>query len=121
MQFEIVTTQAAQNRGLGGRAVVPDNYGMLFVFPYDQSPGFWMKDMLTSIDMIWLSDNGTIAAINASVAANTYPSVFYPPSPIRYVLETRAGFAAEKNWHVGTQITLPVPTVRNPEALPYGK
>ena len=109
MTFEVVATQAEQNRGLGGRSVIPDNYAMLFVFPTDGLPGFWMKDMLTSIDMIWLTDNGTIVAIDGSVSPSTYPNVFYPPSPIRYVLETRAGFAAEKNWRVGTQVTLPLP------------
>ncbi len=105
--YEVVTTQAAQEQGLGGRATIPDNYGMLFVFPKDGAYGFWMKDMLTSIDMIWLTDNGTIAAINSSVSPSTYPGVFYPPYSIRYVLETRAGFAKEKGWHVGTQVSLP--------------
>jgi uncharacterized membrane protein (UPF0127 family) len=105
--YEVVTTQAAQEKGLGGRASIPDNYGMLFVFPTDGSPGFWMKDMLVPIDMIWLTDSGTIASITPSVSPNTYPTVFYPPTPIRYVLETRAGFAVEKNWIVGTQISLP--------------
>jgi uncharacterized membrane protein (UPF0127 family) len=109
MQFEVVMTTAAQNRGLGGRAVIPDNYAMLFVFPTDGTPGFWMKDMLTSIDMIWVADDGTIVAIDPSVAVATYPEAFYPPQPIRYVLETRAGFAAEKGWTVGTQIQLPAP------------
>jgi uncharacterized membrane protein (UPF0127 family) len=105
--YEVVTSQAAQEQGLGGRPVIPDNYAMLFVFPKDGTYGFWMKDMLTSIDMIWLTDNGTIAAVNDSVSPSTYPGVFYPPYPIRYVLETRAGFAREKSWHVGTQVPLP--------------
>jgi uncharacterized membrane protein (UPF0127 family) len=107
IQFEIVTSQAAQERGLGGRAVISDNYAMLFDFPSDQEPGFWMKDMLASIDIIWLTDNGTIVSINQSVSPQTYPSVFYPPQPIRYVLETRAGFAAQKGWVVGTKVALP--------------
>ena len=52
MMFEVVTTQAAQERGLGGRATIPDNYGMLFVFPKADRYGFWMKDMLAPIDII---------------------------------------------------------------------
>jgi uncharacterized membrane protein (UPF0127 family) len=106
ISYEIVTTPEAQAQGLGGRSSIPDNYGMLFVFPADGSPGFWMKDMLVPIDMIWLTDNGTIASITPSVATSTYPTVFYPPTPIKYVLETRAGFAQERNWTVGTQIPL---------------
>lgn len=110
--FEVVTTPDVQERGLGGRIDIPDNYGMLFVFSEDGMPGFWMKDMLTSIDMIWLTDAGTIASITPSVSPQTFPSVFYPPQPIRYVIETRAGFAQEKEWKIGTQVPLP---------LPYGK
>ena len=112
MRYEVVTTEAAQEQGLGGRAVIPDNYAMLFVFAKDDTYGFWMKDMLTSIDMIWLSDNGTIVKIDDSVSPDTYPAVFYPPQPVKYVLETKAGFAREHGWKVGTKVQLP---------LPYGK
>ena len=109
MKFEVVSTAAAQEQGLGGRAVIPDNYAMLFVFPQDGSYGFWMKDMLTSIDMIWLTDNGTIAGIQEDATAASYPDVFYPPYPIRYVLETRVGLAKERGWTVGTKVQLPLP------------
>ena len=110
--FEIVSDSAAQQKGLSGRPVIPDNYGMLFVFPTDGNYGFWMVDMLAPIDMVWLLSDGSIAGITPSVSPDTYPTVFYPPTPIRYVLETQAGFAKKKGWKVGTKITLP---------LPYGK
>ncbi len=109
MTFEVVTTQAAQERGLGGRATIPDNYAMLFVFPRNDVYGFWMKDMLTSIDMIWLDDTGTIVSLNKAVPADSYPEVYYPTQPIRYVLETKAGFADEKGWSVGVKVPLPAP------------
>ena len=106
--FEVVTTKATQQQGLSGRASVPDNYAMVFVFPKDGNYGFWMKDMLVPLDMIWVTDAGTIAGIDSDVLPSTYPGVLYPPVPIRYVLETRAGFAQAKGWHVGTQLQLPV-------------
>ncbi len=80
---------------------------MLFVFPKEDRYGFWMKDMLTSIDIIWLSDTGSILGIEASASPATYPNVFYPPEPVRYVLETRAGEAARRGWIVGTVVPLP--------------
>ncbi len=109
MQIEVADTQAKQELGLGGRATIPDNFGMLFVFAKPQKYGFWMKDMLTSIDIVWLDGAGTIILIDHDVSPSTYPSVFYPPSPVTYVLETRAGYAREKAWQVGTVIPLPVP------------
>lgn len=109
MKFEVVTTTAAQERGLGGRSDVPQNYGMLFVFPTDTRVGFWMKDMLVPIDMIWLSDTGKIIGIEDSVSLNTYPQAFYPPKPVKYVLETRAGEARRQGWGIGSDVHLPLP------------
>lgn len=109
IRFEVVTTEAAQERGLGGRADIPQNYAMLFVFPSDERIGFWMKDMLTPIDMIWLSDNGTVLGIEDSVAPDTYPQTFFPSRPVKYVLETRAGEARRQGWEVGTNVHLPLP------------
>lgn len=107
-RFEVVTDTAAQGKGLGGRADVPHDYGMLFVFPKDDYYGFWMKDMLVPIDMVWLSDNGTVVKIDADVSPATYPYVFYPPQAVRYVVETRAGEAAAQGWSIGTNIALPL-------------
>jgi uncharacterized membrane protein (UPF0127 family) len=112
LRFEVVTTPAQQEQGLGGRANIPDNYAMLFVFPSADTYGFWMKDMLVPIDMIWLANDGTIIKIDASVPVNSYPNAYYPPAPVKYVLETKAGFATEHGWIVGSKVSLP---------LPYGK
>ena len=109
IRYEVVTTQRAQELGLGGRTNLPDDYGMLFVFPNADKYGFWMKDMRVPIDIIWLSDTGAIISIDANVSPTTYPKAFYPPSPVRYVLETRAGLAMAKNWVVGSTVALPPP------------
>lgn len=109
MRFEVVTSVEAQEKGLGGRSSIPSNYGMLFVFNTPDRYGFWMKDMLTPIDIIWLTKEGKVVSIDASVSPATYPNAFYPPTPVSYVLETRAGFAAEKGWGIGSTIPLPPP------------
>lgn len=107
--YEVVTTPEAQARGLGGRATIPHGYGMLFVFPSAERYGFWMKDMLAPIDIIWLSDDGTVLGIEHEVSPDTYPAVFYASSPVRYVLETRAGEARSTGLVAGSRIALPVP------------
>lgn len=103
MTFELSTTSAQQEQGLSDRSAIPDNYAMIFVFPEDENVGFWMKDMNVPLDIIWLSDTGKVLGIEASLAANTYPNVFYPPQPVKYVLETKAGFMAEHGIEVGNQ------------------
>lgn len=109
MSFEIADTPAKQEQGLSNRASIPDNYAMLFVFRQPARVGFWMKDMLVPIDMIWLSDNGTIVLVDHSVDPSTYPHAFYPPVPVPYVLETRAGYANDHGWDVGKKVALPAP------------
>ncbi len=105
--YEVVTDTKAQEKGLGGRTDIPHDYGMLFVFKEPSAPGFWMKDMQTPIDIIWIAEGGMILSIDAHIAPETYPKVFYPPAPVRYVLETRAGEAARQGWKPGSTIKLP--------------
>jgi len=108
IKFEIADTPQKQTKGLSGRSSIPDHYGMLFVFDPPRAQGFWMKDMLVSIDIIWLSDTGEILGIEHSVSPETYPNVFNSPSPVSYVLETRAGYAKARGWNVGDSILLPI-------------
>lgn len=106
--FEIVASTEARLRGLSGRADVPPNYGMLFVFPEANRYGFWMKDMLVPIDIVWLRADGTVVGIDAHVSPDTFPTPFYAPEPVTRVLEVRAGEAAAQGWVVGSVIDLPV-------------
>ena len=105
--IELATSTQAQVRGLSGRQSIPNSYGMLFVFDDEEMHGFWMKDMQMPIDIFWLDTKGHVVGVRSNVATSTYPSVFYPPEPVRYVLETSAGFAVKNNIATGTQLVLP--------------
>ena len=109
MEYEVVTSAHDQERGLSGRTQLPDNYAMLFAFDESDKYGFWMKDMLIPIDIVWVTETGTVVAVDANVSPATYPKAFYPPVPVKYVVETRAGLASVKGWKVGSHISLPPP------------
>ena len=106
LRIEYATTSAARERGLSGREIIPNDYGMLFVFPKDDKYGFWMKDMLIPIDMFWLDSKGHVISVVSDVATSSYPNVFYPAVPARYVLETVAGFARSHSVATGTVLML---------------
>jgi uncharacterized membrane protein (UPF0127 family) len=106
LRLDYATTEAERELGLGNRTNVPKGYGMLFVFPRDGTYGFWMKDTLVPLDMFWLNDKGQVVYIARDVATSTYPSVFYPSAPARYVLETAAGFADAHGVATGTPLQL---------------
>lgn len=107
MQIEIVATLEARTQGLSGRAEVPSGYGMLFVFDMPDRYGFWMKDMLVPIDIVWIKDSGEVVGVDAGVQPETFPTVFYPAKPVRYVLEMKAGEAAHRGISVGSLIEIP--------------
>jgi uncharacterized membrane protein (UPF0127 family) len=98
LTVELATTQAQQAQGLGGRASLPDNHGMLFVFNADGDWGIWMKDMAFPIDILFISENGYVVSVDPDISPDTYdtdpPQIFYPPLAVRYVLELPAGYAA---------------------------
>ena len=106
LRLEYAMTPEARERGLGGRTEIQKDYGMLFVFPVDDYYGFWMNDMLMPIDIFWLDERGAVVFIEESVAPSTYPHVFYPPTPARYVLETAAGFTRAHEVATGTPLVL---------------
>lgn len=106
LKIYYATTEAARERGLGGRTNVPDGYGMLFVFAKDDRYGFWMKDTLVPLDMFWLDAQGRVVSIAQNVATSSFPNVFYPTMPARYVLETAAGFARAHAVATGTLLSL---------------
>jgi len=106
LRLDYATTTASRELGLGGRTSIPDNYGMLFVFPKDGFFGFWMKDTLVPLDMFWLDSKGHVVSIAERVATSSYPNVFYSSVPVRYVLETIAGFARAHSIATGTPLLL---------------
>ena len=100
-------------RGLGGRGSLADDRGMLFVFSVPGQHAIWMRDMLIAIDIIWISADGRVVDIQT---ARPEPGVadaelrrYYPRDPASYVLEVRAGLAAEKGLQVGDEAEIELP------------
>lgn len=103
----VADSQAERVAGLSGVPSLEPNEVKLFIFDYDEQWSFWMKDMLFSIDMIWVDASSTIVYIAEDVTPESFPKSFKPTKPARYVIETVAGFANEHNIGVGDRVTLP--------------
>ena len=104
---DVAATKAAREHGLSGRLALAPNTGLLFMFDQDGLWGFWMKDMLFSIDIIWTNAAGRVVTIAPNLSPQTYPQVFYPTAPARYTLEVPAGFAAAHNIQEGSMMNVP--------------
>ena len=105
---EIAKTSDEQERGLMFRTNIPKDGGMLFApYPPDGPPReatFWMKNTPSSLDIIFIRADGTIAHI----ADNAVPfSEARIPSgePVSAVLEINGGRAAELGIAEGDKVT----------------
>ena len=103
---ELATTPQEEAQGLSGRSGLGEGRAMLFIFDPPQAPGFWMKDMRFALDIIFAQGDGTIVTIYADLSPTTYPQTFHPASPVKYVLEVPAGFAAAHNVAIGGKIVV---------------
>jgi uncharacterized membrane protein (UPF0127 family) len=97
----VVATAAEQEKGLGGRASLPQNDAMLFPFTTPAVQCFWMKNMEFSLDMVWLNANKQVVHIQSDVSPATYPETFCPSTPAQYVLELNAGQAQAAHLQLG--------------------
>ena len=104
LKIEIADDPIEQSQGLSNRESLASDCGMLFIFPQPTMPGFWMKDMKFSLDLIWIDANSEIVEITKNVSPTTYPKSFTPPSPIKYVLEVNAGWADENDINTGDEV-----------------
>lgn len=112
LNVEIADTKDKLERGLSGWEKLGENEGMLFVIPKDSQPGFWMKEMKFSIDIIWIKDNQMVElSENLPIPDGQTPPdnlpKYYPKQPIDYVLEVNAGWTRKNGIKPGTVIELP--------------
>lgn len=50
--------------GLSGRTTLGRNEGMLFVYPRPKVLGYWMKDCLIDLEIVYLRRDGRIASMH---------------------------------------------------------
>jgi len=100
----IANTPLLQEQGLSGQRMLADNKGMLFVFDSPQQTGFWMKDMLFPIDIIWFDEQRRIIDVWANAQPDSYPHIVSPHGPAKFVLEVPAGFFMKYKLKLGNTI-----------------
>jgi len=106
LAVEVADTEILREQGLSGRSDLRSGKGMLFVFDTDGLWNIWMKDMQFPIDIVWTDVDGKVVTVALDIAPETYPKVFSPSSPARYVLELPAGFAAAHGIKEGSIIKI---------------
>ena len=102
----IANNDASREQGLSDTISLPAGSGMLFVFDTASKYGFWMKDMKYDLDLVWIDADLKIVDITADVAADSYPKIFYPSQPVRYVLEVNKKFSTAHGLKIGQIVSI---------------
>jgi uncharacterized membrane protein (UPF0127 family) len=103
---EVARTSEEQARGLMFRERLGANEGMLFPFPSPRPAGFWMKNTLIPLDMIFIRADGSIARIAANTVPHSLESV-ESGEPVLAVLEIAGGRAAQLGIAEGDRVSWP--------------
>jgi uncharacterized membrane protein (UPF0127 family) len=106
-QVEIADDREEQALGLMFRTQLPDDKGMLFIFPNEAPRSFWMLNTRIPLDIIYF--NRALEMINVQTAKPCRTDVCpgYPSArPAMYVLELNAGKAAELGLLPGDEMVL---------------
>ncbi|RMB56889.1 DUF192 domain-containing protein [Dokdonia sinensis] len=103
IDIEIADNDYERETGLMHRASMETHQGMLFIFPDMAQRGFYMKNTLISLDIIYIDDKGRIVSFVEQakpLKETTLPSQV----PAQYVLELNGGLAEEWVLEVGDYV-----------------
>lgn len=106
-KLKILLADSEEERvlGLSDKDHLDNDQGMLFMFGENGNHGIWMKDMKFSIDIIWLDSKFQVVDYVSDVAPESYPNVFKPKKPAKYVLEVNSGFIKANGIKIEDQAT----------------
>ena len=96
-KVKVADERAERERGLMFVFALGKNEGMLFVFDSEGRYGFWMKNTLIPLDMIWIDESGEIVFIkeNALPCSSNECETYVPDNDALYVLEVNSGAVDE--------------------------
>jgi uncharacterized protein len=87
------------------RESMPENHGMLFLFPEDVRIGFWMKNTPLPLTIAYISSTGEVLELKDGQPFDE--TILTPARPYRHTLEVNQGWFERNGFGVGDQVTLP--------------
>jgi uncharacterized membrane protein (UPF0127 family) len=108
VDVELANTEILRQQGLMNRTYLGENDGMLFTFDTDVQSGFWMKNTLISLDLIYIDGNKKIVDIKNQFTPCTTTDcpIYIAGFAFRYVLEVNSGWALKNGIKVGDSVEI---------------
>lgn len=104
VDIEIAETDSARTRGLMQRTSLPEQSGMLFLFPNEQPRSFWMANTPLALDIIFADADSQIVSVAKYTTPYSQENV-RSEGPSQFVLEMPAGFADSYGVLEGDRLT----------------
>jgi uncharacterized protein len=105
--IEIADSDEERQTGLMFRESLAENAGMLFIFEGNGVYGFWMKNTLIPLDIIWINSDMVVVFIkeNALPCIEGGECIGYGPNQeALYVLEVNSGVVEEIGLSIGEKV-----------------
>ena len=101
---EIADTPQKAEQGLMYRKSMPQNQGMLFIFPYPSIIKMWMKNTYIPLDMIFFNAQNQVICLRENARPLDEENIISCPYPSQKVLELNAGEIKKKNIQLGDKL-----------------
>ena len=99
---EVASTDAERSQGLMHRRMLPENRGMLFVFPEPALHAMWMVNTYVPLSVAFLDANGVI--INIEDMAPHTQTPHGAKRPAKYALEANRGWFRKRAIQAGAKV-----------------
>jgi len=105
---DVAATEEQQRVGLAGRTTMPDNAGMLFVFPEARLETFWMRGCLIDLDIAFIGEDMRVVKMHTMRAEADMAGrkLYHSERPARYALEVAAGGLGRAGVNIGDLVSL---------------
>ena len=103
----LATSKEQREQGLSFVTNLPQDYGMLFVFPKLRRINMWMKDTPSSLDMLFIDNKGKIAKIVSDTTPNS-TAIITSGDEASAVLEVNAGTTRRLRIVTGDRVDHPL-------------
>ena len=99
---EVAANDSQRSTGLMHRRMLPENRGMLFVFPDEAFHSMWMMNTYVPLSVAFLDREGTI--INIEDMQPQTKNTHSAKKPAKYALEMNLGWFSKRGIKPGTRI-----------------
>lgn len=104
LPIEIAASREQLSYGLMNRTVLPENYGMLFIFDKEEPRTFWMKNTFVDLSIGFFDKNKKLVDIQDMKAVKSVmeePQTYSSKAPAMYALEVPMGWFKKNKINLG--------------------